>query len=123
MDGLPFFDFNNPWVSLIQLALVFFLPRLVGWVTDRYAEGWKKAVLLGVLALAGSVLTFLLDVAVANAWATLDWIALLNLIINFVITWAAANATYLGFLSKLPSTERSQAGGLHLFAPRHRASI
>ena len=119
MDGLPFFDFNNPWVSLIQLALVFFLPRLVGWVTDRYAEGWKKAVLLGVLALAGSVLTFLLDVAVADAWSSLDWIALLNLVANFVITWAAANATYLGFLKSLPSTERSQSKGLHLFAPRH----
>lgn len=98
MEGIPVFDFDNPWVALIQLVLFYLLPRLVGLVTDKLANPWVKVLLLGILAVVGSALTSLLDVAVADGWATLDWSSIITVVVNAAITFALANAVYQGVI-------------------------
>lgn len=98
MEGIPVFDFANPWVALIQLILFYVLPRLVGLITDKFTKATVKVTLLGVLAVLTSALTWLLDVAVARSWDTLDWTALINVIVNAAITFALANSVYRGVL-------------------------
>jgi len=106
MEGIPVFDFANPWVALIQLALFYVLPRIVGLVTDRLTKASVKIVLLGVLAVVTSTLTWLLDVAVAQGWATLDWTALINVIVNAAITFALANSVYRGVIKPTGQAEK-----------------
>lgn len=98
MEGIPVFDFVNPWVALIQLTLFYVLPRVVGLVTDKLTKPTVKIVLLGVLAVVTSALTWLLDVAVANGWAALDWTALVNVVVNAAITFTLANSVYRGVI-------------------------
>lgn len=102
------FDFHNPWVALIQIALVFLLPQVVGLVTNKFSNVKLKTYLLGALALLSSALSWLLDVAVANAWATTDWTALVNVLVNGGITWFMANAAYKGILVPTGIAERAQ---------------
>lgn len=113
---LPVFDFANPWVALIQIALFYVLPRIVGLVTDRLTASVVKIVILGVLAVVTSSLTWLLDVAVAQAWATLDWTALINVIVNAAITFAAAQAVYAGVIKPIGQADRdAQSTAIKLF--------
>lgn len=91
---IPVFDLQNPWVGLIQLALFYILPRLTGLVTDRLSKPAWKIATLGVLSVLGTVLTRLLDVAVANGWSTLDWMSLFNLVINAGVVFIFSNVIY-----------------------------
>ncbi len=109
MDSIPVFDFHNPWVALIQLALIYFLPRLTGLVTDRWSASGVKIAVLGVLSVLASALTWLLDVAVASSWATLDWIALINVIVNATLTFAIAQGVFKGVIVPLGQADRDAA--------------
>ena len=120
LEGTPVFDFANPWVALIQLTLLYVLPRLVGLVTDKATDPRVKIVLLGLLAVVTSALTWLLDVAVANGWATLDWTALVNVVVNAAITFALANAVYRGVIKPTGQAEadaKNDAIQLSVFTP------
>jgi hypothetical protein len=118
MEGIPVFDFSNPWVALIQLVLFYVLPRVVGLVTDKLTKASTKIALLGLLAVATSALTWLLDVAVANGWATLDWTALINVIVNAAITFALANAVYRGVIKPTGQAATDAANkSVQLFGP------
>ena len=115
---VPIFDFNTPWVALIQIALFVLLPQLVGLVTDKLTDPKVKTLLLGGLTLVSSALTFVLDYAVSDTWATFDPIALVNLVVNFVITWGLANAFYGRVLKPLGATEAAQNSNLiQIFGP------
>lgn len=98
---IPVFDFNTPWVALIQLALFYLLPRLVGLVTDKISKSIVKITLLAALALLASFLTWLLDVAVADTWATLDWSEAITILVNAAITFALANGVFKGVIVPL----------------------
>ena len=106
MDAVPIFDFHAPWVALIQLALIYFLPRLTGLVTDRWTASGVKIAVLGALSVITSALTWLLDVAVANAWAALDWVALVNVIVNAALTFAIAQGVFKGVIVPLGQANR-----------------
>lgn len=95
---IPVFDFNNPWVAIIQLALAYFLPLLTGLISDRLAKPALKIAALGVLNVIGAALVWLLDVAIAQAWSTLDWVALVNVIVNAGITFFLAQGVYKGII-------------------------
>ena len=117
MEGIPVFDFANPWVALIQLILFYVLPRIVGLVTDRFTRPGVKIAVLGFLTVLGSALTWLLDVAVANGWAALDWTALINVIVNSAITFALANSVYRGVIKPIGQAEKdAQNDTIKLFA-------
>lgn len=109
MEGIPVFDFSNPWIALIQLILFYVLPRLVGLVTDATTKPGIKVALLGLLAVATSALTWLLDVALANGWAALDWTALINVVVNAAITFALANSIYRGVIKPTGQAARDAA--------------
>jgi hypothetical protein len=94
MDAIPVFDFANPWVAIIQIVLFYLLPRIVGLVSDGSASTLAKGLLLGALSVLASALTFLLDVAVASTWATLDWTAFINVVVNAAITWVIAQQLF-----------------------------
>jgi hypothetical protein len=111
---IPVFDFNNPWVALIQLALTYLLPRLTGLISDRLAKPGLKMLALGVLTIITSALTFLLDVAVAQTWATLDWVAFINVIVNAAITFGLAQAIYKGVIVPLGQNEKDADNGISL---------
>lgn len=96
MPEIPVFDFHSPWVALIQLALFWLLPWLTGLLTDRYTSAKVKIAVLGVSTVLASALTWLLDVALADGWATLDWAALVEVIVNAALTFALANAVHRG---------------------------
>jgi predicted Na+-dependent transporter len=117
MDGIPVFDFNNPWVALIQIVLFYVLPRVVGLVTDRLTASVVKIILLGALSVVGSALTWLLDVAVANSWATLDWTALVNVIVNAAITFALAQGVYKGVIVPLGQNKKDAESTVIQFIP------
>lgn len=91
---IPVFDFHTPWVAIIQLVLLYVLPRLTGLVTDRLTASLKKVAILGVLSVVGSGLTWLLDVAVSNTWATFVWTDLINIVVNAALTFFFANTVY-----------------------------
>ena len=95
---IPVFDFNNPWVAIIQLALAYVLPLLTGLVSDRLAKAAYKVILLGVLNVIGAGLTWLLDIAIAQSWATLDWTALINVVVNAALTFFLAQGAYQGII-------------------------
>lgn len=115
---LPLFDFHTPWVALIQLALTYFLPRLTGLVTDKLAASSTKITVLGALTVVTSALTWLLDVAVANSWATLDWTALLNVIVNAALTFAVAQGVFKGVIEPLGHAEKdANSNVIQLFGP------
>jgi hypothetical protein len=99
MDGtiLPF-DYNNPWVFAIQVALVYILPRVVGLISDKFAAGLAKAFALGVLSVIGSGLTWLLDVAVGGHWETANWTDLITVLVNAGFTWVVAQQVFDRFL-------------------------
>lgn len=107
MDTIPIFDFHEPWVALIQLALFFALPQLVGLITVKLTSARIKAWLLAGLTLLGVILTWLLDIAVADAWATLDWTELVNITVNWVVAWLLSNAAYKGFLVPTGAADRA----------------
>jgi hypothetical protein len=117
MDStVPVFDFHNPWAALILLGLTYLLPRLVGLVTDKLAASWLKITLLGTLSIFGAGLTWLLDVAVANAWATVDWTDLLNVIVNSGVTFALAQGIFKGVIVPTGQAERdAQSTVIKLF--------
>lgn len=94
----PAFDFHQPWVALIQLALTYFLPRLTGLVTDKMTASGVKITILGALTVVASALVYLLAVATANSWATLDWVALLNIVVNAALTFALAQGVFKGVI-------------------------
>ena len=102
----PAFDFHQPWVALIQLALTYFLPRLTGLVTDSGVGAKVKIAVLGVLTVLASALTYLLAIAVANSWATLDWTALLNVIVNAALTFALAQGVFKGVIVPSGAAEK-----------------
>lgn len=106
MDTVPLLDFHAPWVALIQLALIYFLPRLTGLVTDKLTASGIKIAVLGVLTVLTSALTWLLDVAVADAWATMDWTALLNVAMNAALTFAVAQGVFKGVIVPLGQADR-----------------
>lgn len=106
MDANPLLDFHTPWVALIQLALTYLLPRLVGLVTDKLAASSTKIVLLGVLSIVASGLTYLLTIAVADSWATADWTALLNILVNSAITFALAQGVFTGVIKPLGQADK-----------------
>lgn len=113
MNQVPLFDFDTPWIALIQLALMFVLPTLVGLVTDRLAASWVKAALLGGLTFASTTLTTLLDTMLAGT--EYDWV---NMIVNGLITWALAIAAYLGILKPTGAAEAAQASNvIQMFGP------
>ena len=101
VSAIPMFDFHTPWVALIQLALTYFLPRLTGLVTDKLTASSIKIAVLGGLSVIASALTWLLDVAIANAWTTLDWTALINVIVNAALTFAVAQGVFKGVIVPL----------------------
>jgi hypothetical protein len=118
MEGIPVFDFHTPWVALIQLALVYFLPRLTGLVTDRFSASGTKITVLGVLSVLGSALTWLLDVAMANSWASLDWVTLVNVIVNAALTFAIAQGVFKGVIVPLGQADRDADNTtIKLFGP------
>jgi hypothetical protein len=119
MDGsIPLFDFHTPWVALIQLALTYFLPRLTGLVTDKLTATHVKIIVLGALTVITSALTWLLDVAVANSWATLDWVGLLNVAVNAALTFAIAQGVFKGIIQPLGQHEKDAASNvIQLFGP------
>jgi hypothetical protein len=111
---IPVFDFNNPWVAIIQLALAYLLPLLTGLVSDKLAKAAYKIVLLGVLNVIGAALTWLLDVAIAQAWATLDWTAFINVVVNAALTFFLAQGVYQGIIKPTGQAERVQSAGVSL---------
>lgn len=112
MDQIPVFDFNNPWVAIIQLALAYLLPLLTGLVSDKFAKAAHKIVLLGVLNVVGAGLTYLLDVAIAQSWATLDWTALGNIVVNAALTFFLAQGVYQGIIKPTGQAEYVQTHGV-----------
>lgn len=95
---IPVFDFNNPWVALIQLALAYLLPLLTGLVSDKLAKPVYKIAALGVLNIIGAGLTWLLDIAISQAWSTLDYTALINVVVNAALTFFLAQGVYQGII-------------------------
>jgi hypothetical protein len=106
---IPVFDFANPWVAVIQLALVYFLPRLTGLVTDRLTASIWKIVTLGILTVVGSGLTWLLDIAVSNSWVTLDYTALINVLVNSALTFFLAQGVFTGIIKPLGQAQKDAA--------------
>lgn len=104
----PILDITQPWVALIQVVLVFVLPQLVGLITDKVSSSKLKTFLLAVLTLVGVVATRLLDVAIADGWATYNWNELVNLVINWVLVWLLANSAYKGVLKPTGASESAQ---------------
>ena len=94
----PPLDFNNPAFALIQLALAYFLPILTGLISDRYAKASWKIIALGALTVITAALVFLSDIALANAWATLNWVDLINVIVNAGLTFLLAQGAYQGII-------------------------
>jgi hypothetical protein len=122
MEGIPVFDFANPWVALIQIVLFYVLPRLVGLVTSKTTSSGTKVALLGVLTLVASALTWLLDVAVASTWDTMDYTALINVVVNAAITFALANGIFQGVIKPTGQAERDASNTtLQLVGGRHEA--
>jgi len=118
MDAVPIFDFHTPWVALIQLMLFFALPQLVGLITVKLTSAKVKTYLLALLTLIGVILTWLLDVAVADAWATLDWTELVNIIVNWIVAWLLSNAAYKGVLIPTGAAESAAENTtIKLFGP------
>lgn len=120
MDGttVPLFDFHTPWVALIQLALIYFLPRLTGLVTDKLTASHIKIIVLGALAVLSSALAWLLDVAVANSWATMDWTGLVNVIVNAALTFAIAQGVFKGIIVPLGQADKdAKSNVIQLFGP------
>lgn len=111
---IPVFDFNNPWVAIIQLALAYALPLLTGLVSDRLAKAPYKVILLGVLNIIGAALTWLLDIAIAEAWATLDYTALINVVVNAALTFFLAQGVYQGIIKPTGQAERVARSGISL---------
>jgi len=91
---IPVFDPATPWVAVIQLVLVYVLPRLTGLVTDRLTKPTLKILVLGVLSVIGTALTWLLGIAVANTWSGLDWSALLTVVVNASLVFLFSNVVY-----------------------------
>ncbi len=113
MSQIPLFDFDTPWVAIIQLTLMFILPTLVGLVTDRLSASWIKVALLGGLTFASTILTTLLDTMLAGT--EYDWV---NMIANGLITWALAIAAYLGILKPTGMAEAAQSSNvIQIFGP------
>jgi predicted Na+-dependent transporter len=106
MEAVPVFDFANPWVAIIQIALIYLLPRLTGLVTDKLTASRVKIAVLGALTVLASALTWLLDVAIAQGWATLDWTALINVIANAAIVFFLAQGVYTGIIKPLGQADR-----------------
>lgn len=121
MENLPVFDFHNPWVALIQIALLFILPTLVGLVTDKLTDSKTKALLLGLLTLISTALVWLLDVAIAGAWGEADWTGLLNVVISAAITWALANGIFKGVLVPTGVIEKAQDSNVIQFVDRGKS--
>jgi len=122
MEGFPVFDFHNPWVAIIQLALFFALPQLVALVTVKLTSAKIKTWLLAGLTLVGVVLTWLLDIAVADAWASLDWTELTGIVVNWVVAWLLSNAAYKGVLKPSGATEAAQNNNaIKIFGPDPKA--
>jgi len=118
MENAPILDFHNPWAALILLALTYLLPRLTGLVTDKLSATSTKIIVLGALTVIGSGLTWLLDVAVANAWATVDWTALINVIVNSAITFGIAQGVFKGVIQPLGQAEKdANSNVIKLFGP------
>lgn len=118
MDGIPVFDLASPWVGLIQLALFYILPRLTGLVTDRLTKPAVKIAILGVLSVLGTLLTRLLDVAVSDGWATLDWVSLFNLIFNAAIVFVFSNVIYKTVIVPTGQSAKDAANeSIKLFGP------
>lgn len=123
MDTIPVFDFNNPWVALIQLALVYLLPRLTGLVSDRFAASHWKIAMLGGLTVVGSALTWLLDIAIAQTWSTLDWTEFVNVVVNAALTFFLAQGTYRGVIVPLGQAERDAQSTALQFIPADPARL
>jgi len=119
MDNpIPVFDFNTPWVALIQIALLFLSPQIVGYITDRLSDPKTKVLALGAVSLAGVVLTKLLDIAVTQAWATFNWVDLVNIVVNFVAAWLLSQAVYKTVLKPSGATARAQQSPVvQMFGP------
>jgi|GEM_PF-4316489 len=107
--AIPVFDFNNPWVAVIQIALIYVLPRITGLVTDKLTASGLKIIVLGALVVAATALTWLLDIAVAQAWATIDYTALINVLVNSALTFFLAQAAFTGIIKPLGQSERDAA--------------
>ena len=109
METIPVFDFANPWVAIIQLTLIYLLPRLTGLVTDKLTASGLKIAILGALMVVASTLTFLLDVAIAQSWSELDYTALINVAVNAAITFFLAQGAYTGIIKPLGQSDRDAA--------------
>lgn len=94
MPEVPVFSFENPWVTIIVLLLSYVLPRIVGLVSDRFASSLAKGLLLGALSVVATTLTFLLDIAVADTWSTLDWSLVAEVAINAAILWVISQQMF-----------------------------
>lgn len=112
---IPVFDFNNPWVAIIQIALLFVLPKVTQKIVSLWADGLTKTAVLGVLSVLASGLTWLLDVAVANAWASADWTALINVLVNALLVWGLGSRFFDNVISKSANYKESAQTGLNLF--------
>lgn len=111
---IPVFDFNNPWVAIIQLALAYALPLLTGLVSDRLAKASYKVILLGVFNIIGAGLTWLLDIALTQAWATIDYTALINVVVNAALTFFLAQGVYQGIIKPTGQAARVARSGISL---------
>jgi len=112
--GIPVFDFASPWVAIIQIVLFYVLPRVVGLVSDVNASALAKGLFLGALSVLASALTFLLDVAVADAWAALDWTAFINVVVNAAITWVLAQQVFDRIIKPSGQAASDSAHGVSL---------
>jgi hypothetical protein len=113
METTAVFDFHQPWIALVQIALMFVLPTLVGLVTDKLSASGLKVALLGGLTLATTLLTSLLDSLLSGT--QYDW---LNMLLNGVITWALGIAAYIGILKPVGAIEKVQENtSIQLFGP------
>lgn len=122
----PVFDFHQPWVALIQLALTYFLPRLTGLVTDKLSASSVKIAVLGVLTVVTSALVYLLAIATADTWSTLDWTALLNVVVNAALTFAIAQGVFKGVVQPLGQADKDAANdSIKLFgaSPKRVAAL
>jgi hypothetical protein len=108
-SAIPVFDFANPWVAIIQIALIYLIPRLTGLVTDKLTASGLKIATLGILVVVASSLTWLLDIAVAQAWASIDYTALINVAVNSALTFFLAQGAFVGIIKPLGQSDRDAA--------------
>lgn len=115
LSTLPVFDFDTPWVSLIQLGLFFLNPQLTGHFTDKLTNAKVKIAILGGLSLLGVVLTHLLDYAIADSWSQFDSTEFSGIVINFVFAWFLSQFAFDKILKPTGASAAAQESNILKF--------